>query len=1070
MNASVQFLVRNILVLLSLLASGAAWSRAAESGGSPIASFIGEWSGTANGAGGSSETSDARRYWQEGSLVRGELLTWSGDMRTLHVALVPRGERFLKIVTPDGGQPEYFVGHASAGGIVWTSVGSDATRHLERVVGAGEERRLEVLLPTAPSAAEEWSVVRTLRASRAVLTGVIGDAVPEAKLVEPIVFPTPDELRFFDRLAEVVEQRDRARSESRAPAVRTAVTPVPTAAPVASPDTTAAASKELETLRDTVVDLERRLLETQQWSAGLEASLAAANQRFDDTNRRAAELEARASELQGASSASTAAATAALAAKTSLEARIADMEKRIREIVDARDEATAEAEGLRADLLAGARETAELRQRLEAASSGASEAVSLASELAKSREAHAAARTEADALARRLEALQVDNARLETALAETRGADQSVALGAELEDVRAALLRATEETAAARATIADLRTQLDTVEAARSVFERRVSLLESEAGSSTRALEEKLATAEQQRTKTATELTSANERNVAMQRRVSELEQAAQARTAELASANEKLVALEARMSAALIENRSLEKSLRDEREAKADQAGLVARLAEAEALGAQASTALAEAEDEIGTLGARVAELSASNKTLSDELAVARAKPDVDPATAARLETLEEQMETTRAELAATAARLAERTSENALLESQLAQARDALEQSGGVSSGLEQRLAQTENEIRAAIEKRTEVERELATTRADLALARTESEGARAQIAEVERELSESGTRGAALEADLGAAREHARALEARVAQEQSRIATLERDNAALRVQLEEGLAARPDDRIGELETRLAETFSRAEARDNENNRLRSRIASLEGEAQRLQQRLDGTTTTVAAAAASVRPEEMDELREALARSESERRELETRNGDLAARLRDLEVRLAATSPASRATVASAPPAAPRSTVPAPAVATVPATPAPRSAPLFVPSAPAATEAAPPAGAERVEFRMPPASGGAGTRQAPRRPADPSSFFVASTDAPNAAAAGDPALAQAVRAFSLNGFRRAGADTIVVIGGRVHRMGEVVDAQRGLRFVRIDADALVFADRAGNEYRRGI
>jgi hypothetical protein len=264
--------------------------------------------------------------------------------------------------------------------------------------------------------------------------------------------------------------------------------------------------------------------------------------------------------------------------------------------------------------------------------------------------------------------------------------------------------------------------------------------------------------------------------------------------------------------------------------------------------------------------------------------------------------------------------------------------------------------------------------------------------------------------------------------------------------------------------------LETRLAETFSRAEARDNENNRLRSRIASLEGEAQRLQQRLDGTTTTVAAAAASVRPEEMDELREALARSESERRELETRNGDLAARLRDLEVRLAATSPASRATVASAPPAAPRSTVPAPAVATVPATPAPRSAPLFVPSAPAATEAAPPAGAERVEFRMPPASGGAGTRQAPRRPADPSSFFVASTDAPNAAAAGDPALAQAVRAFSLNGFRRAGADTIVVIGGRVHRMGEVVDAQRGLRFVRIDADALVFADRAGNEYRRGI
>jgi hypothetical protein len=71
-----------------------------------------------------------------------------------------------------------------------------------------------------------------------------------------------------------------------------------------------------------------------------------------------------------------------------------------------------------------------------------------------------------------------------------------------------------------------------------------------------------------------------------------------------------------------------------------------------------------------------------------------------------------------------------------------------------------------------------------------------------------------------------------------------------------------------------------------------------------------------------------------------------------------------------------------------------------------------------------------------------------------------------PSGATGGDPNLASAVRSLPVNGYRR-GPNTVVIVNGRPFKPGEVVDAVRGLRFTRIDSDAIVFTGPSGAEYR---
>jgi hypothetical protein len=72
-----------------------------------------------------------------------------------------------------------------------------------------------------------------------------------------------------------------------------------------------------------------------------------------------------------------------------------------------------------------------------------------------------------------------------------------------------------------------------------------------------------------------------------------------------------------------------------------------------------------------------------------------------------------------------------------------------------------------------------------------------------------------------------------------------------------------------------------------------------------------------------------------------------------------------------------------------------------------------------------------------------------------------------PSGATGGDAALAGVVRGLAINGYRRAGANSIVIVSGRPYRPGEVVVSGRGLRFARIDSDAIVFTGPTGAEYR---
>ncbi len=59
-------------------------------------------------------------------------------------------------------------------------------------------------------------------------------------------------------------------------------------------------------------------------------------------------------------------------------------------------------------------------------------------------------------------------------------------------------------------------------------------------------------------------------------------------------------------------------------------------------------------------------------------------------------------------------------------------------------------------------------------------------------------------------------------------------------------------------------------------------------------------------------------------------------------------------------------------------------------------------------------------------------------------------------------------IAALQIIGVTRGEDEDKVILDGRVHRNGDLVEAQLGITFLRIEGNALVFQDRRGREYRR--
>lgn len=182
-----------------------------------IAELAGQWTGestrTLNGSPTSERSSNARRYWIEDSIVRGEILSSAGGkLEAAQVALLPREFGFVKILTLRGDVPDMFVGIPSEGGILWSAVDSDRIRYIERVADNGDGRQLEVLM--VETVGEPAKLIETLLPSDDALTGVIGAEVQSVEEIQPLVLPPMAEMELVDRIGELTKQRDEARGDS----------------------------------------------------------------------------------------------------------------------------------------------------------------------------------------------------------------------------------------------------------------------------------------------------------------------------------------------------------------------------------------------------------------------------------------------------------------------------------------------------------------------------------------------------------------------------------------------------------------------------------------------------------------------------------------------------------------------------------------------------------------------------------------------------------------------------------------------------------------------------------------
>lgn len=124
---------------------------------------------------------------------------------------------------------------------------------------------------------------------------------------------------------------------------------------------------------------------------------------------------------------------------------------------------------------------------------------------------------------------------------------------------------------------------------------------------------------------------------------------------------------------------------------------------------------------------------------------------------------------------------------------------------------------------------------------------------------------------------------------------------------------------------------------------------------------------------------------------------------------------------------------------------------------TPAPEpAAPILpTPAAPAATAAAPaaetPAAPVAPQAELPVVKTSPANVTPPTEPAGPRTSFI-----------------RKVESFRVAGIRFAGAESKVIMNDRVHRIGDIVDPEQGIRLTAVTANSLTFVDATGATYTR--
>lgn len=617
-----------------------------------VAALVGQWKGesshTPAGESSGRRFSDARRYWLDGDVVRGELLSGAGDqLRSYRVAIFPRGASLLKIVAEEGGETELFLGRPGENGIVWSAVSADGVSYVERVVGKDGERRLEMLLAEESGGSVTWRLADVLKPTEAAFTAVIGDAAPGAEPVEVLPRPGEAELELIDRIAELMRQRDNARSTQSSVARELAT-----------------AWRELEEARTQTVALEAQLGEAKRalaaapeptaqpdpalaarlqaaeeaaaqartWADQMEKSLRDANARADQNAARMADLDR---ELAAAEAARKTAAGEAQTSRSEMDrlaARVQELEGQIvaagqgragaedelKRLVEARDALQQQWKEAQDRLETVSAEKAQLAARLTEMAAGAAQ-TSEAREKQR-REVLASQAELQEKLRSAQEMLEEKSGRVRELEAMTAGLQQQ-------------LVGATTAAATAAELGAAQRAQRD-AEAARDEAARALALLRQEleqARTGQAALEQQLAAARQEALRFATRVAE-------LEQRASELAQSGAAGSDRQAAIEVELAASRAELSMANAREARVQQALDDAR-AAAEAAAAQSRQVETDL--SSARTRVVELEREAADLRTRGGELTRALETARAEAEARMAAPTVD----ARVAQLEQRL-----------------------------------------------------------------------------------------------------------------------------------------------------------------------------------------------------------------------------------------------------------------------------------------------------------------------------------------------------------------------------------------------------------------------------------------
>lgn len=1017
--------------------------------------FSGEWEG------------EIRLHAIDGFLLRTipveRRYSWDGEVQVVETRFVDEGAtyevrarqtvelgRLHAVVTRPGQPPEEYHGTLAEGGISWTNAERNKRDYRERILIADGQPLLE---------ASSTEIVR---------------------------------LKVVSGLARVTLA---LRPKAGAPAVAGG------AAPAAG-----TAAREDPALRERLGQVERELADALASSAARASELAALGARLTAVERERAAAVAAGSEAEAAAArlrdelaqarASAASGSQAgavvMAERDALVARVRELERAVAEAAVPRADPTialnTRIAGLEREQAAvwEARRAAEstaarLREELAAAQATAAQAAPALAALAGERDALAARLKELEQAAAEKDAAEPARAPAPPEVDTAGLVSAREAAEARVRELEAALVTLRQEQAKQSESMSietrRLQGRLGEAEAARRRLDGRVSTLEVERDALQATLAKAGAAEGAELERVRGEASSA----MRQAERLLVERDALAARLAEVAQREEELRAQAAESARAAKEageggvalRRQLEQALASRDHAAAEAATLREQIAAAEVAARQVAGELGSAREQLATLEAAREAAVLRATELSGELAGAAANAETSAAEnrrlAARVGELEEvvkqaeavarerdalaarlgdhesstlQLADLRAEREKLALRLVElenraKTSELAL-ERERAEGRTRLERSEaerleavGRAAELEQRLAaaaQTAVDSTASEAALADLRRQLALSQADTDVAMrqaqkilTERDLFAGRLADAERVMA---TVQASLDrslAEASAAGERLAAAESRARELEASLAAATREHDLLMVRLseqprppgggsgEDGAAARAERErvlaeVGRLDRRVIEL-------ESERNNLRGSQALLQKQLQEATRLRDDTVAR------------FEDVVSQLNAVREERDRLARANANLQAELR--AARAASNTPSA-------------------------------TSPLPAGKAPSASGPAPrleddPESTLLGRLRAAVQGGPTGQRN---------------TNTPAAAPA--RTAESVVNGLVVTGVTSNAAGDKVILDGRLYRNGEEIDGPLGLVFVRVEGDALVFADRAGLEYRR--